>query len=142
MIVQAAGVIFLALDTQRCLLQLRNGDKRHGYTWGFFGGTLEKNESAYEALQRELHEEIGFMPELTKLNPLDVYQSQDKNFFYYSFAAVVQQEFMPCLNSESAGYAWVDIGKWPKPLHQGAHATLTKNRGTQKLHTILDIHTE
>lgn len=142
MIVQAAGVIFLALDTQRCLLQLRNGDKRHGYTWGFFGGTLEKNESPYEALQRELHEEIGFMPELTKLNPLDVYQSQDKNFFYYSFAAVVQQEFMPCLNSESAGYAWVDIGKWPRPLHQGAHATLTKNRGTQKLHTILDIHTE
>lgn len=138
--VTAAGVIFLALDTGRCLLQLRNSDKRFRHTWGFFGGMLEQNETPFEALQRELKEEIGFMPELAKLNPLDIYQSRDNRFRYYSFVAVVDQEFSPNLNSESAGYAWVNIGNWPQPLHQGARVTLNKNKGTHKLHTILNHH--
>lgn len=138
--VTAAGVIFLALDTQRCLLQLRNSDKRFRHTWGFFGGMCEKNETPFEALQRELVEEIGFMPELSKLNPLDIYESRDKHFYYYSFAAVVEKEFSPTLNAESAGYAWVDIGQWPQPLHQGAKVTLNKNKGTHKLEKILEFH--
>lgn len=138
--VTAAGVVFLALDTGRCLLQLRNSDKRHRYTWGFFGGTIEKNETPFEALQRELVEEIGFIPELTKLNPIDIYESKDKNFYYYSYAAVVEKEFSPKLNGESAGFAWVDIGIWPQPLHQGAKVTLQKNNGTDKLLRILEVH--
>lgn len=138
--VTAAGVVFLALDTGRCLLQLRNSDKRQRHTWGFFGGTIEKNETPFEALQRELVEEIGFIPELTKLNPIDIYESKDKNFYYYSYAAVVEKEFSPKLNSESAGFAWVDIGIWPQPLHQGAKVTLQKNNGTDKLLRILEVH--
>lgn len=138
--VTAAGVVFLALDTGRCLLQLRNSDKRQRHTWGFFGGTIEKNETPFEALQRELVEEIGFIPELTKLNPIDIYESKDKNFYYYSYAAVVEKEFSPKLNGESAGFAWVDIGIWPQPLHQGAKVTLQKNNGTDKLLRILEVH--
>ena len=89
--ITAAGVVFLAKDTGRCLLQLRNSDKRYKHTWGFFGGLIDKGETPFEALQRELVEEIGFMPELHKLNPIDVYESKDKNFYYYSFAAVVEK---------------------------------------------------
>lgn len=140
--IKAAGVLFLAKDTGRCLLQLRNSDKRFKNTWGFFGGIIEKNETPFECLKRELSEEIGFMPQLEKLNPIDIYQSRDKNFIYYSFVAVIEKEFSPKLNGESAGYAWVDIGQWPKPLHQGARTTLGTNGGTEKLHTILDIHTD
>lgn len=136
----AAGVVFLAKDTGRCLLQLRNSDKRHKNTWGFWGGLMERGETPYECIQRELEEEIGFVPELKKLNPIDVYQSKDRNFYYYSFVAVVEKEFIPQLNDESAGYAWVDIGRWPQPLHQGARLTLTRNKGDEKLRTILDIH--
>jgi mutator protein MutT len=136
----AAGVVFLAKDTGRCLLQLRNSDKRHKNTWGFWGGIMERGETPYECIQRELEEEIGFVPELKKLNPIDVYQSKDQNFYYYSFVAVVEKEFIPQLNDESAGYAWVDIGRWPQPLHQGARLTLTRNKGDEKLHTILSIH--
>jgi mutator protein MutT len=138
----AAGVVFLAKDTGRCLLQLRNSDKRFKNTWGFWGGMIERGETPYECIQRELEEEIGFVPELKKLNPIDVYQSKDKNFYYYSFVAVVNNEFIPKLNGESAGYAWVDIGVWPQPLHNGARLTLNKNGGTDKLQTILKIHTE
>lgn len=136
----AAGVLFLAKDTGRCLLQLRNGEKRHRFTWGFFGGMVERGETPYEAINRELMEEIGLVPDIEKLNPIDVYQSKDKNFYYYSFVAVVDNEFHPVLNNESAGYAWVDIGKWPQPLHQGAKVTLSRNGGTNKLHTIWNIH--
>ena len=101
---------------------------------------MERGETPYECIQRELEEEIGFVPELKKLNPIDVYQSKDKNFYYYSFVAVVENEFIPQLNDESAGYAWVDIGRWPQPLHQGARLTLTRNKGDEKLRTILDIN--
>lgn len=139
----AAGVVFLAKDTGRCLLQLREGTKRFNHTWGFWGGIIEKGETPFECIQRELEEEIGFIPELQKLNPIDVYQSKDKNFYYYSFVYVVDNEFMPPkLNGESAGYAWVNIGQWPKPLHNGSKITLLKNGGTEKLHTILEINKE
>jgi len=138
----AAGVVFLAKDTGRCLLQLRNSDKRFKNTWGFWGGLIEKGETVYECIQRELTEEIGFVPELAKLNPIDVYQSKDQKFYYYSFVYVVEKEFSPVLNGESAGYAWVNIGVWPQPLHNGARLTLNKNGGTEKLHTILGIHKE
>ena len=141
MTITAAGVVFLAKDTGRCLLQLREGNKKFNHTWGFWGGMIEKGETPYECIVRELDEEIGFVPELQKLNPIDVYQSKDKNFYYYSFVYVVEEEFMPPrINGESAGYAWVDIGTWPKPLHNGAHITLNKNGGTEKLHTILKIN--
>jgi len=133
--------LFLAKDTGRCLFQLRNSDKRHKNTWGFWGGMIDNGETPFECIQRELEEEIGFVPELQKLNPIDVYQSRNKNFMYYSFVAVVPSEFIPTLNDESAGYAWVDIGKWPKPLHDGARSTLGRNKGTDKLHTILNINT-
>ncbi len=136
----AAGVLFLAKDTGRCLLQLRNSDKRFKNTWGFWGGMLEKGETPYECIQRELTEEIGFVPELAKLNPIDVYQSRDKQFYYYSFVAVVDHEFSPKLNGESAGYAWVNIGVWPQPLHNGAKIKIERNGGTDKIHAILKIH--
>lgn len=135
-----SGVLFLALDTGRCLLQLRNSDKRYKHTWGFFGGLLEPGETPFEALKRELTEEIGFMPDVEKLNPIDIYESKDKKFHYYSFVAVVEKEFQPSLNGESAGYAWVDIGAWPNPLHQGARVTLSRNKGTDKLHKILKVN--
>ena len=138
----AAGVVFLAKDTGRCLLQLRNSDKRFKHTWGFWGGIIEGTETPYECIQRELEEEIGFIPEPLKLNPIDVFQSKDKKFYYYSFVYLVEEEFLPPkLNGESCGYAWVNIGNWPQPLHNGAKVTLLKNDGTGKLHTILDIHT-
>jgi 8-oxo-dGTP pyrophosphatase MutT (NUDIX family) len=138
--VVGVGTVFLALDTERVLLQFRNSDKRHKHTWGFWGGLLENGESPYEALTREVEEELGFVPDINKLNPIDVYQSKDKNFMYYSFVAVIEHEFMPNLNGESCGYAWVNIGNWPKPLHDGARATLSYNKGNEKLETILDLH--
>ena len=99
----AAGVVFLAKDTGRCLLQLRNSDKRFKHTWGFWGGIIEGTETPYECIQRELEEEIGFIPEPLKLNPIDVFQSKDKKFYYYSFVYLVEEEFLPPKLKSSIG---------------------------------------
>ena len=138
--VVGVGAVFLSVKTNRVLLPFRNSDKRQKHTWGFWGGIVEKGESPYEALIREVEEELGIVPDISKLNPIDVYQSKDRNFMYYSFVAVIDDEFLPTLNGESCGYAWVNIGNWPKPLHEGARATLLYNKGRDKLQTILELH--
>ena len=43
------------------------------------------------------------------------------------------KEFVPTLNHESSGYAWVDIAKYPKPLHDGAKITLHNKKNINKL---------
>jgi 8-oxo-dGTP pyrophosphatase MutT (NUDIX family) len=103
---------------------------------------MEGTETPYECIQRELAEELGFFPDISKLNPIDTFQSKNKNFMYYSFVAIVNNEFIPTLNDESAGYAWVNIGQWPKPLHDGARSTLGRNKGSDKLLTLLSIHSK
>ena len=50
--ISAAGVLFLAKDTGRCLFQLRNSDKRHKHTWGFWGGMIEGPSVVRAAIPR------------------------------------------------------------------------------------------
>jgi ADP-ribose pyrophosphatase YjhB (NUDIX family) len=135
-----AGAVFISKNTGRCLLQLRNNsNKRNNNTWGLWGGMVDENETPLECLHRELTEEIAEYPGILKLNPIDVFRSKDKKFIYYSFACIVEDEFIPTLNEESAGYCWVDIGKWPKPLHSEVKKTLDKS-GTEKLRLILELN--
>ena len=121
-ITTAAGVVFLAKDTGRCMLQLREGTKRFNHTWGFWGGIIEKNETPYECITRELKEEIGFVPELQKLNPIDVYQSKDKNFYYYSFVYVVDNEFQP---PKDSGAMFISATKIRESIKSGDNSWKT-----------------
>ena len=45
---------------KRILLQDRRGISRFGEEWGFFGGGIEKGESAEQAVIRETKEELDF----------------------------------------------------------------------------------
>lgn len=134
------GALFISSKTGRCMLNLRAGYKSHKYTWSLWGGMMEMNESPKQCLEREIQEEMGFLPDISKFYPFDVYQSSDKNFKYYSFVCIVDEEFVPKLNKESSGYAWIDIGIWPKPLHNGARNTLCSAKSLEKLTMILDQH--
>ena len=133
----AVGTTFVAQDTGRMLLNLRSNDVSYPHTWSFWGGKIEKGEQPLDALRRELKEEMGFVPPMEKLNPLDTFKSKDKGFIYYTYVIVTPTEFKPNLNRESSGYAWVDIGKYPKPLHNGAKITLSNKKNIQKLKKIL-----
>lgn len=122
---EAVGAIFLSKKTGRMMLNLRSDTVTYSNNWGFVGGKIESKESPIEALYREISEELGnSVPYIEDIIPFDVFSTKNEKFRYYSFIVVVAEEFIPELNSESAGYSWVKIGNWPKPLHPGAKSTL------------------
>ena len=120
----AAGALFLAKTTGRVLLNLRSKYTSNSRTWSFCGGMVESNETVQEGLARELYEEIGSVPNFIKSYPLDVFHSADGNFNYFTLLILVEDEFIPKLNRESDGYAWVKVGAWPAPLHPAAKKLL------------------
>ena len=135
---EACGTIFLSKKTGRVLLNLRSPHKTYNLKWSLWGGMREGNETPKECLLREMNEEMGFIPNIDKIYPFDIYESDDKNFRYYSFICVVDDEFNPILNDESVGYCWCKLGVWPKPMHEGARITLCNELSLIKLKTILD----
>jgi 8-oxo-dGTP pyrophosphatase MutT (NUDIX family) len=134
------GTLIVSTKTKRVLLNLRAPHKTHAMQWALFGGMVEKDEQPKDALMRELTEEMGFIPDIEKLYPFDVYQSRDGHFKYYSFVAVVVDEFVPELNTESCGYCWIDLGEWPKPMHQGARISFCNLKAIDKIKLILSQH--
>lgn len=125
MINEAVGAIFLSKKTGRMMLNLRSDSSTYSNNWGFVGGKIERLESPLKALYREMQEELGdSVPEILDIIPFDVFCTKNGKFKYYSFVVIIDEEFVPDLNHESAGYSWVKIGNWPKPLHPGAKSTL------------------
>ena len=134
------GTIFISVKTRRVLLNLRAPHKTHSMCWSLWGGMVEDGEQPKEALLRELSEEMNFIPDIERIYPFDIYQSRDTHFKYYSFVCVVDDEFIPELNIESCGYCWIDLGLWPKPMHQGAKISLCNSKAEKRLNLILSQH--
>lgn len=121
--VNAVGVWFYCATTDRYLYLMRN-DRRNPGAWGLPGGKVESSESLLAAIARECQEELGFMPEFNNLVPLEKFTLPDGNFSYHTFFASVEQEFVPVLNEEHVGYAWINSGSWPRPMHPGLWNTV------------------
>jgi hypothetical protein len=134
-----SGGLFLSKKTKRFLVVNRAEGKTAG-TWGIVGGKNEpSDQTPYDALCREITEEIGFLPQIEKIIPLEQYISKDEGFYYHTYALLVEDEFLPKLNHEHSGYAWVSNDCWPKPLHSGLKTTLGSKTIKAKIETILDI---
>jgi len=135
--VVGAGCLFLSLSTKRYLFILRDGAKHSG-TWGLPGGKIERGESIVEGLKREVDEELGDVPTLHKIIPIETFVSDDYYFNYHTFLITVTDEFIPDLNNEHRGYAWVNIADHPKPLHPGVWNTFKFEVVLEKLKTLED----
>jgi 8-oxo-dGTP pyrophosphatase MutT (NUDIX family) len=122
-IVKAVGVWFYTVDTHRYLYLMRN-DPKHPGSWGLPGGRVESGETLLDAMNRECCEELGFVPEYVRMIPLEKFTTADAGFEYHTFFCVVAQEFRPVLNDEHTGYAWIDSGIWPRPMHPGLWSTV------------------
>lgn len=122
-VVNAVGIWFYAINTQRYLYLLRN-DPRHPGTWGLPGGKMDAGETLIQAIERECSEEMGSMPQYIRLAPLEKFTSADHGFVYHTFFCSVATEFTPVLNDEHVGWAWIDSGHWPKPMHPGLWSTV------------------
>ena len=133
--VNAVGVWFYAIDTGRYLYLMRD-DPKHPDTWGLPGGRMEPGETMIEAIQRECREELGAMPEYLKLVPLEKFTTTDQHFSYHTFFCSVAREFVPTLNHEHTGWAWLNSGTWPRPMHPGLWSTVNFDAVRDKIQTI------
>ena len=136
---EAIGAIFLSKSTGRMMLNLRSDSVTYSNYWGFVGGKIEKNEIPLQALHREIKEELGdSVPQILDIIPFDVFSTKNEKFKYYSFVIVINDEFIPILNSESSGYCWVKIGYWPKPLHPGSFKILNNSNIVTDFNSLWD----
>lgn len=134
-----SGGLFLSRETKRFLFLLRNKGKTSG-TWGFVGGKKEPSDTTpYDTLNREIREELGFIPDIKKVIPLEQYTSQDQEFNYNTYVLLVDKEFIPTLNDEHKSYAWCSYDGFPAPLHQGVKSSLNSKVIKGKLEIILDL---
>jgi 8-oxo-dGTP pyrophosphatase MutT (NUDIX family) len=129
----SAGIFFYSNITNRFLYLLRTDSKNPG-NWGIPGGKIEKEETLLEGLERECVEEIGFWPNAGKLIPIQKFVNN--SFVYHTFFCEVPKEFIPILNEEHCGYAWVGDGQYPKPLHPGLFSTVNFDVVQEKLKTL------
>jgi len=137
--VNAVGVWFYSVLTDRYLYLMRN-DPKHPFNWGLPGGKCESGETLLTTIFRECEEELGSMPEYTKLVPLEKYTSKDSVFCYHTFFCIVDNEFVPRLNHEHVGYAWISSDTWPKPMHPGLWTTVNLHDVIQKMATVKQSH--
>ena len=133
--VKAVGVWFYTVDTQRYLYLMRS-DPKHPESWGLPGGRVETGENLMQAITRECEEELGSMLEYLRMIPLEKFTTSDSGFEYHTFFCIVNEEFRPTLNHEHSGYAWIDSGIWPKPMHPGLWSTVNFEAVQNKIVTI------
>lgn len=133
--VNAVGVWFYSLSTQRYLYLMRN-DKKYQQTWGLPGGKVELNETLMQTIIRECEEELGTMPDYVRMYPIEQFTSPDQGFTYHTFFCGVTEEFRPALNREHLGYAWIDSLVLPRPMHPGLWNTVNFEIVQQKISVI------
>lgn len=125
----------MSRTTGRYLYLMRN-DAKHPNCWGLPGGKVEENETLLGCMERECIEELGSFPDCQQMMPLETFTSADGQFFYHTWVCVVESEFVPCLNHEHFGYAWIDRGHWPRPMHPGLWNTVNMDSIKIKLNLI------
>jgi 8-oxo-dGTP pyrophosphatase MutT (NUDIX family) len=131
-VVKAVGVWFYCVRT-RCYLYLLRNDSKYPDTWGLAGGKVEPDETLITAVERECSEELGSMPEYQQLIPIEKFTSADGGFEYHTFWCRVNHEFIPELNHEHVGYAWIHSGRLPRPLHPGLWNTVNLDAIQKKI---------
>jgi 8-oxo-dGTP pyrophosphatase MutT (NUDIX family) len=134
----ASGAVFYAKSSKRILLLQKANGKNQG-TWGLVGGTNLEGENPWQGLQREVVEEIGFIPTILKTIPLETFVSNDKVFNFHTYLCVIDDEFIPILSDEHSGWSWSAFESPPKPLHQGLRNSFSNKFIKTKLQTIFDL---
>jgi 8-oxo-dGTP pyrophosphatase MutT (NUDIX family) len=123
---RGAGVLLYCDKTKRFLISYRSEYVLEPHTWGIWGGKIDEDENPREAVMREIEEETGYMG---NVDLIDSYVFKDKNFKYYNFIGIVENEFKPILDRETENYKWVTFDELIKikPKHFGLAALIENN---------------
>jgi 8-oxo-dGTP pyrophosphatase MutT (NUDIX family) len=139
--VAGAGVLAMARDTGRFLVQLRSPLVMEPGTWNVVGGALEIEdydgsvEDPEGGAYREFFEETGY-DGLLQLEPLWLYYDPEQDFEYHTFLGVMPHEFRPHQTWESSGWAWLDFNELVnlEPKHYGLAELLSHPEVLMALH--------
>ena len=110
-----AGVLPIAKDSGRVLLNHRSSAVNEGDTWGIWGGKVDDDEESgsmdFSAVaQREFCEEAGYCGAI-RMIPGYVFKTH--GFEYHNFFEVIPSEFEPRIPAEhrweTQGWKWVDL---------------------------------
>ena len=117
-----AGCVVMARSTGRMLLPLRSDEVDEPGTYGTWGGAIDPGLDPLRAALRELAQESGYRGpcEVAPLKPYD----SGTGFTFHNFLVLVDDEFTPILNEETARAAWTEVDEMPEPLHFGLAALL------------------
>lgn len=127
----AVGMLPIAKDTCRMLIQKRGENVNWGGTWGIIGGAIgeygsfldyetfhaqsksEQERILLNAAKKELKEETGFNGKLQQPKVFYPFVNPADNFDYYNMACFVDSEFISQpeigYNWESQDHQWVTI---------------------------------
>jgi len=135
---RAVGALIVSSRTGRAMMQLRSPLEKHPGCWGLWGGKLERGEGDLNGLKRELCEELGYpgVPDTIAMSHVHTFTTRDYSFRHVSYLILCEDEFTPILDEESSGYCWVDIWRWPVPLHYNT-AKMFNSRGFREALDIL-----
>lgn len=133
-----SGAIICSRATQRVLL-LQKSNGKHNGTWGLVGGTHQQGETAWQGLQREIEEELKFLPNISKIIPLEKFVSNDNLFNFSTYFCIVEDEFVPKLSVEHLGWGWFNLSYFPKPVHKALDLSLKNKIIQNKINTIVDL---
>lgn len=122
---KGAGCLVVCPSTKRILLGQRSKDVEQPLEWGGFGGAIDMNEDVKTAALRELREETGFKGKAT-LIPLFKFKKQ--SFTFFNFLAIVDVEYKPKLDWETAQAKWFKWDHLPSPLHFGLKSILQNSK--------------
>jgi 8-oxo-dGTP pyrophosphatase MutT (NUDIX family) len=129
----SAGIFFFCTSTNRFLYLMRSDAN---YAWCVTGGKIEEGETLLEGLERECMEEINYWPASAKLIPIQMFVNN--TFTYHTFFCAIDEEFVPVLNDEHVGYAWIGHDQHPKPMHPGLFSTINIDIVKEKLKSLTE----
>lgn len=103
----AAGVLPICITTKKILVNLRSEAVMEGLTYGVWGGKLDDDETdTLVAAKREFIEETEYNGDV-ELIAAYVYKNPTESFEYHNYIGLIDKEFIPKLDWESAGYKWL-----------------------------------
>lgn len=88
-----------------------NNDEFLPGSWEFPGGNIVDNELIYEALKREIYEEIGFDIDGIETKIIHYYDKITKDFHYIELDFLIEvanNDFDIKLSSEHDDYCWIE----------------------------------
>lgn len=88
----------------KILLCQRNKDDRYGNLWEFPGGKIEPNESAKQAIEREIEEELGLKVEAKGL--VDEFSDEDPGLIIkvFLYSCEIKQGKPSALDCQNWGF--------------------------------------